>query len=48
MISKILTVFDQNDELSTFEKLAFFVFVKNTLLFPKRPSFLSRILMKNS
>ena len=46
--SLILTVFDQNDELTTFEKLAFSVFVRNTLLFPKRPSFLSRISMKNS
>ena len=46
--SLILTVFDQNDELTAFEKLAFSVFVQNTLLFPKRPSFLSRISVKNS
>lgn len=46
--SLILTVFDQNDGLTTFENLAFSVFVKNTLLFTKRPSFLSRISMKNS
>ena len=46
--SLTLTVFDQNDELTAFEKLAFSVFVQNTLLFPKRPSFQSRISMKNS
>ena len=46
--SLTLTVFDKNDELTAFEKLAFSVFVQNTLLFPKRPSFLSRISMKNS